>query len=423
MRILAALFLAGLLGSVSYGQAVERVVISPSYSIQKAIDRASDGDTITVGNGTYFEHINFKGKDITVQSSGGAANCVIHGSGVPMQGAPVVMFVHGETNDAVLSGFQITNGSGRVHGNTNYGGGIYIYNSEPEISDCWIHTNSVDGYVRCGAGGIYATSTGDPITLIIKDNKIYDNYADDGATAMFLRNTSFDTLVQGNEIYGNEGGGSTMIAIHGDVHFNYNVVYDHPDHDVDIKKYEEDEFGGHAYITDNLFYEISMVEVSHHNHTYIIGNTFADFTQESSIPTTLFYRGNAATPTGDSYLYLYNNIFWDQGATPTYHIRVQYGHPDHDTDVWIEYCCVEGGATQINDNGVNWVKSWATGTGNIETDPTFVNAGTDDYHIQDGSDCNNGGLNTAPEATALDFEGDTRPFEVDYDIGADERDS
>jgi hypothetical protein len=37
-------------------------------SIQEAIDASSDGDTVRVAPGLYFERINFNGRNITVTS-------------------------------------------------------------------------------------------------------------------------------------------------------------------------------------------------------------------------------------------------------------------------------------------------------------------------------------------------------------------
>ena len=55
-------------------------------TIQAGIDAASNGDTVLVAPGTYVENIYFKGKAITVTSSGGAAATIIDGGGVPGTG-------------------------------------------------------------------------------------------------------------------------------------------------------------------------------------------------------------------------------------------------------------------------------------------------------------------------------------------------
>ncbi len=57
-----------------------------------------------------------------------------------------------------------------------------------------------------------------------------------------------------------------------------------------------------------------------------------------------------------------------------------------------------------------------TGTGNISTDPLFVNQTTADYHLQSNSPCIDTG--TSLNAPTTDFEGITRPQGAGFDIGA-----
>ena len=59
----------------------------------------------------------------------------------------------------------------------------------------------------------------------------------------------------------------------------------------------------------------------------------------------------------------------------------------------------------------------SSGSGNIDTDPQFVNAGIDDYHLQASSPCRNTGDN-AYVTTALDLDANPRIIAAIVDMGA-----
>lgn len=133
-----------------------RVVPSPSYpTIQAAINAAAAGDIVQVAAGTYFEHIDFLGKAITVVGAG-AASTTINGGGT----GSVVSFVNDEQPTSILDGFTITGGAGTPYQsftNTYYcGGGVLIGNflgviiphHSPTIRNCVIQGNSA----QWGAG-------------------------------------------------------------------------------------------------------------------------------------------------------------------------------------------------------------------------------------------------------------------------------
>ena len=107
LTLLAILAAAVLVGGSDAGEAATIRVPGDQPTIQAGIDAASDGDTVLVAPGTYFENIDFKGKGITVRSSSGPEVTVIDGN----QTGQVVRFDSGETIDSIIEGFTITNGN------------------------------------------------------------------------------------------------------------------------------------------------------------------------------------------------------------------------------------------------------------------------------------------------------------------------
>jgi hypothetical protein len=111
-------------------------------TVQAGINVASNGDVVQVSPGTYRENINFNGKAISVVSTGGSSVTIINGGAA----GPVVTFSSGETAQAMLSGFTITNGQNST--GTGNGGGISINRASPTIVG-----NIVTGNVACSGGG------------------------------------------------------------------------------------------------------------------------------------------------------------------------------------------------------------------------------------------------------------------------------
>jgi parallel beta-helix repeat protein len=173
-----------------------QIIVPDNYStIQGAINAASNGCTIIVRDGTYYENINFNGKAITVRSENGAGTTTIEGN----DNGRVVTFDSGENNDSVLDGFFITNGSAQV------GGGIRCYNASPLIKNCTISGNYFPG----NGGGI--SSMGDAQDFLrIENCVITNNTADSSGGGISFGGWNWpiitNTIISGNTA-GMYGGG------------------------------------------------------------------------------------------------------------------------------------------------------------------------------------------------------------------------
>ena len=124
--------------------------------IQDAVNASIDGDTVLVWPGTYFENVDFIGKNITLASlmltTGNEAfkySTIIDGN----QTGSCIMFKTEET-DAILFGFTLQHGSGNldvIYGET-FGGGVFMDHSNASIYNCIIKENKSSvqsGGVHC----------------------------------------------------------------------------------------------------------------------------------------------------------------------------------------------------------------------------------------------------------------------------------
>ena len=121
-------------------------------TIQQALNMSMDGDTILVQPGTYFENINFSGREVTLASCFLTTNdtSYIHNTIIDGQGeGSVVRFENGETVSAQLIGFTIQNGYAEL------GAGVYIVNAAPTI--LWNIFRENDATNK--GGGMYCQSS------------------------------------------------------------------------------------------------------------------------------------------------------------------------------------------------------------------------------------------------------------------------
>lgn len=105
-------------------QAQAKIIHVPadSSTLQGGINGAIEGDTVLVDEGTYYENIDFLGKNILVashfildQDTATIASTIIDGTSAPNPDSNyVVRFVSGEDTTACINGFSIQNGQSGV---------------------------------------------------------------------------------------------------------------------------------------------------------------------------------------------------------------------------------------------------------------------------------------------------------------------
>ena len=139
-------------------------------TIQEAIDRSRNDDTVLVAPGRYVENITISHKSITLLGNPDDPNEVI---------------IDGDSSDTVLllssnatceiRGFTIQNGVGP----RGLGGGIRIQHCDPYIADCIIRNNYTEGF----GSAIYASNSSPVIeNCLITENVIvgYGTIANEG---------------------------------------------------------------------------------------------------------------------------------------------------------------------------------------------------------------------------------------------------
>ena len=376
-------------------------------TIQAAITAAGTGTTVRVADGTYVENINLLGKAITLTSVNGPMSTIIDGS----NGGPTVEISALVGPDTVVEGFTITGGTGRpsdggggililgsptIRGNIirenhtdGYGGGILAFGpSSPTIINNTIENNSAlkgggfhaqvdntlstmsNNIIRNNActedngGGIYFQNG----TLYLSNNQIVGNTAPDSGGGVFVVNSgNLPSQLIGNQIVGNQSGsngGGLWMRTSNPVIAN-NLIHGN-----------SSESGGGVFLEDSG---------SFINNT-VVNNSGSLF-------------GGGIFSNGSSYA-ISNSIVRDNNAP---------GTPDISgaASLSITYSNITGGAS---------------GTGNIDADPLFVDPSMSDYRLHAGSPSNDAGSNFLLPNDELDLDGDSDVTELlPYDLSGNPR--
>ncbi len=350
------------------------IYVPIDYStIQAAIDAAQGGCEIIVSPGTYYENINFGGKNIVLRSTDPASPSVVANTIINANGSgSVVTFSGTETPICVLSGFTITNGNGPE------GGGICGKHTVASIQNNTISSNTASyggglswfyGTIRNNTiFGNEATFNGgglDHCTGRIYNNTISGNWAGQNGGGLYdCQATIQNNIIIGNTAAGSWGNGGGLCGCSGAIQNNI----------------------------------VSGNWAAHNG-----GGLWKCY---GTIQNNTIYSNWAGHEGGGLYgsCTIKNCIFW-QNSAPTGAQIYGFATP--------YYSCIQDGTDR--------------GMGNISSDPQFVDSLNGDFHLLPSSPCIDAGCIVAN--LTQDFEGDPRPMDgtseargdgSDFDIGADE---
>jgi parallel beta-helix repeat protein len=369
---------------------------SPYASIAEAISlRGGFCDEILLNPGTYYETVDYGGEDLDIRSVSGASSTILDGS---TEGGPVVSFVSGESSAAVLEGVTITGGTGSSESKpgtsttSTYGGGLYVYDADPTITDCVLEDNSA-GH---GGGAYLRKYSGTFDGNTVQDNTASATWAGAGLYVYDSDGTISGNTFDGNEATSSGGLGGALYAYEYDGAFTANVVRDN------VASYAG---GGlvlrecEAVVSNNLIEGNAMdglVSVDG-DETRFLNNTV----DGNGYGMYLYNASGGSDPEPD----LVNTILSNSAV---YGIDVSAGSfgSIKNNDVW--------GSGEDDYAGL----SDPTGTdSNISVDPDY--SSSSDWSLQSTSACVDAGRTES--GVTEDIDGTARPTGSAYDIGAYER--
>lgn len=385
---------------------------TPCYAnVQAAVDAASPGDLIKVAEGVYTDiharagvtQVVYITKTVTIQGGYTSTDWLTpdpttHPTTLDAQGQGRVLYITGAIT-ATLDGLRLTGGF--ASGATD-GGGIYAANAAPTLTGCQVFSNTASG----GGGGLYLYYSS---ATLISNTIISNTSSDVGGGGLYLSHspaTLISNTISANTV-GEGGCGSGLYLFHSPATLTANTISANGLADgaiyVDasaaslVRNIVTSNNGEGIYlgsssatldnntITDNTVGLVVFDADPHLRHNTIARNTGYNVRMISNTPHTAILT-NTIIANSTTGIY----------AETAFSTILLYGV------LWYGNTANIGGAGAITVTHAY--------TGNPAFDP-------DGYHILTGSAAIDRGIDAG---VTTDIDGDLRPQEAGYDLGADE---
>lgn len=342
----------------------------PFCDIMEAVAAASDGDTIHIAPGMYFENVVLD-KNLELIGTGGEQVTILDGAA---SGSVVRI---GSTSIVTLTGLTLTNGSGTVlYGSTTSGGGLFAYDSHAAydslprvtLASCTVTSNSANW-----GGGVYfvslGPSSGSDGWLTLEHSTLSNNVGGQGGGGVFsaCALTIRDSLIAGNS--GAFAGG--VISQFGSLTLTNSTVVENIATGPSSYAYA----GGISALSGTCVVTNSAVV----GNTGRIGGVYAGVSSYCLVTNSTLASNTSSSPYGVGGIAGTGSITEGCFSCPEVTNSIIWGNTD-DQVIWVhpEYSLIQGG--------------WS-GVGNIDADPLFANLLNGDFRLMPGSPCIDAGNN------------------------------